>query len=94
MINIQLMATPQDQATYHCQNIEGNLVKRHNDWQVEVPIMELPGNFVYYEIMNPTDFVPREDLYVFGDIYEHRLFKVKVVLLDGVSSEDHDYFFG
>lgn len=91
---IKLLAKVQNQEDYHGQNVEGRIILFKGDWKVEVPVMELPSETVMYTILNPTDFIPKQDLLVIGDIYQHSEFKVKVVLLYGVTTEDHEYAFG
>lgn len=94
MKKIELIAKTQNQEDYHGQNVEGRIVRLNGEWKVEVPVMEFPGNFVYDNILNPEDLHLKENTFVIGDIYRHSHFKVKVILLEGVSTENHDYFFG
>lgn len=93
-MKIELLAKPQNQKDYHGQNLEGKIVRHKGEWKVEVPVMELPGHFVYDDILNPEDVVLKENTLVIGDIYRHSQFKIKVVLLHDVTTEDHEYFFG
>lgn len=91
---IKLIAKTQNQDDYHVQNIEGKIINLNGEWKVEVPIVELPGDFVVYNILNASTFIPTQDLLVIGDVYQESKFKVKVLLLEEVTTKYHEYSFG
>jgi len=87
-MKIKLTATAKDWENYHAQNLIGQIVFHQDKWKVEVEIMELPNNYVYYDLKNESDFLPSEGLNVLGDICGHKSFEVKFIALEGISLEE------
>lgn len=58
-----------DWKEFHIQGISGKIVKHDNQYKIEVEVMELPGEYVYYHSASPyklTDDLI--DKIVIGDI--------------------------